>query len=119
MNRVDDFPLAGELDFIDAPPHGGLSPATRSAPALATISQVLDVAPKGAQLAKRKIEYRQGDQSIVISDEYFDSRTRRPQVVFVADDGRSTDTMTVFCYGFAASAIVVVVTLLAALLLQR
>lgn len=84
---------------------------------LAAVSQLMRTSPNVGQLAKRHVEYRQGNQSIVITDEYHAPRESSSQVVYVVEDN-TTDKMTIFCYGFAASAFVLVAMLLVLTLLH-
>lgn len=79
-------------------------------PALAPVSQLLQTVPPGAGLARRHIELRQGDRSIIIADEYHSPQKDRAKVAYVVEE-ETTDKLTIFCYGMAASAIVLVVTL--------
>lgn len=84
---------------------------------LAAVSQLMKTSPNVGQLAKRHVEYRQGDQSIVITDEYHAPRERSSPVVYVVEND-TTDKMTIFCYGFAASAFVLVAMLVVLTLLR-
>ena len=117
MTRVDDFIIADDQGLIRPPSHSSLSPLPRSSSALRSITERLDTSAAGAHLAKRNVEYRRGDEFIRVDEEYYDTRAQHPQVVYVAEH-EAFGKLTIFCIGFAASAVVVVLTLLLALVLQ-
>lgn len=117
MNRVDDFIVTDDQVLIRPPSYASLSHLSQSSSALRSITERLDTSAAGAHLAKRKLEYRRGDESVVVDEEFYDSRARHPQVVYVAEH-ENLGKLAIFCIGFAASAVIVALTLLFAWILQ-
>ena len=120
MNRKATLLLANEsneydhIELDDSPLQSAHSKPLRCPLPEGGLPQFLNVTPQGAHLASRTVEYVNGQQRIVVSDKYFDMRGQRPErVVFTAQEEQpSTDKLTVFALGFAASAILVVAVLL-------